>query len=113
MIKLKIQILPILRKRIEFSQTLESIKNDLQEHCSNLIVTKEENMFIFMLDFTSESRLNEILQYKEFRILSGTIRSLAEESDITIQDNKVKKKWSDLDKVRHYYMNNKGVTNSK
>jgi len=110
MIKLEIQVLPIKRKQVEFSQTLESIKNDLQEHCSDLIVTQEENIFFFRIEFKSENRLNEILQCKELSILSGAIRSLAEESEITIQDNEDKKKWSDIDKARLYYVKDKGVT---
>lgn len=107
MIKLEIRVLPIERKRVEFAQTLDSIKNDLQEHCSNIIVTKEENMFIFKMDFKSENKLSEILQCKEFSILSGAIRSLSEESEITIRDTEGIKKWSDIDKVRMEYLKNK------
>ena len=113
MIKLEIRILPIHRKRIEFSQTLVSIKNDLQEHCSNLIVTKDENVYYFRIDFKSENRLNEILQCKEFSILSGAIRSLAAESEITVRDSKGEKKWPGIEKMRMDYMKNEGITKNK
>lgn len=104
MIKLEIRVIPIRRKQAEFSQTLESIKNDLKEHCSGLFVTREENIFCFRIDFKSESRLNEVLQGKEFRILSGAINSLSDESEIAVHDSKGKRKFSDIDKVRLYYL---------
>ena len=110
MIKLEIRVIPIRRKQAEFSQTLESIKNDLQEHCSGLFVKREENIFCFRIDFKSENRLNEILQGNELKILSGAIRSLGEKSEITIQGgSEGEKKWSDIDKVRLYYLKNNAI----
>jgi len=58
------------------------------------------------MDFKSETRINEILQCKEFSILSGAISLLAQESEITIRDKEGIKKWSDIDEVRLYYMKN-------
>ena len=106
MIKLEIRVLPFERKRVEFSQTLDSIKNDLQEHCSNLFVIKDEKVFCFRMELKSETRINEILQCKEFSILSGAISLLAQESEIIIGDKKGNKKWSDLNRVRLNYMKN-------
>ncbi len=58
------------------------------------------------MDFKSETRINEILQCKKFSILSGAISLLAQESEITIRDKEGIKKWSDIDKVKLYYMKN-------
>ena len=52
----------------------------------------------------SETRINKILQCKEFRVLSGAISLLAQESEIIVRDREGLKKWSDIDKVRLYYM---------
>ena len=104
MIKLEIRVLPFEIKRVEFSQTLDSIKKDLQEHCSNLFVIKDEMVFCLRMDFKSETRINEILQCKEFRVLSGAISLLSQESEIIVRDREGIKKWSDIDKLRMDYL---------
>ena len=100
MIKLEINILPICQKKKEFSQSLESIKRDLQKQSFSLHVVEENDRFKIKVEFSSENKFIALLHSKEFHILSGAIKVLCEKSEITIQKNNTIQKWPDIDKVR-------------
>ncbi len=57
MINLKIAVWPKSIKYLEFSQTLEVIKTDLQKHCMRLTVIEKENTFSIVADLNSEEQL--------------------------------------------------------
>lgn len=103
MIKLEISVIPKTIKRVEFSQSLSSLKGDLQRCCPNLEISKEENTFCLNAEFETEEQLNEVLWSKEFYILSGAISTLGEKSDFLIQGKDYKKTGTDLREIRQNY----------
>ena len=93
MIKLEISIIPKTIKRIEFSQSLSSLKDDMQRCCPNLIITIKGNVYRITAEFKTEEQLKVVLLGKELSILAGAIRILAENSAINIHGIR-QQKWA-------------------
>jgi hypothetical protein len=100
MIKLKITVQPKSIKYLEFKQTLDAIKNDLQKYCTHLTVAEKENAFTIIADAKTNKQFSTIINAKEFIILSGAIKMLCEKSEIIIKQNNNTQEWPNLDKVR-------------
>ncbi len=93
MIKLEISVIPKAIKRIEFSQSLSSLKDDLQRCCPNLIVAIEDDAYRITAEFKTEERFKEVLYGNVLGILAGAIRTLGEKSTINIRGIS-QKKWA-------------------
>ncbi|NOX84908.1 MAG: hypothetical protein GXO86_02915 [Chlorobi bacterium] len=104
MIKLEITVQPKSEKFLEFSQSLDSIKPELELLCSSLQVTEMQNTFTITLDMDSVQELTTALRSKELGILSGAIHMLTEKSEVIIQGIGHKRKGSDLRKIRLNYL---------
>ena len=109
MIKLEIRVIPKDIKRVEFSQSLTSLRDDLQRCCPNLEINEESETFCLNAELKSEDQLNEVLDSKEFCILSGAIRTLGEKSEIIIEGINYKKRVTDLSEIRLKYLKTKKV----
>ena len=106
MIKLKITVQPKSIKYLEFKQTLDTIKNDLQKYCMHLTVIEKGNTFSLVADLNSDEQLSEIIKSKEIRILSGAIKMLGKKSKTTINGSSIKNVTNDLKKLRLNYLKN-------
>ena len=105
MIKLEITILPKSSKHLEFSQTLDFIKPDLERLCSSLEVSKKNKTFTIMLIVNSVKKLMVALHSKELRLLSGAISTLGEKSQIVIHEGEYQRKGSDIKEIWTMYAN--------
>ena len=103
MIKLEIIVQPKSVKYLEFTQTLEAIKSDLQKHCIRLTVIEKEKSFSITADLESDEQLKAIINSKEISILLGAIKLLGEKSKIIIIGSSLKNKTTDLKEIRLKY----------
>jgi len=99
MIKLEISVRPKSIKYLEFSQSLDSIRDALEQRCTTLLITEKEKYFSIIAGLNSAEQLTKVLQSVELRVLSGAIRVLCEESKIKIHSGTIIRKGSDLRKV--------------
>ena len=106
MIKLKINVLPLQHKRRELSQSLDSIKPDLEQFCTSVILTKEDKEFIIAINMESFQEFQRVLYSKEVSILSGAISTLGGKSEVTVYGIGNKKGSNDLQKIRLFYSRN-------
>ena len=100
MIELEVIIHLKREKRIEFSQSLISIKPALEHLCSSLKIVEVENTFTILIELESAQKLTNALFTKEFGVLSGAIKTLAEKSDVIIRGTRNKKRAINLLEVR-------------
>ena len=107
MITLEIRITSIERKRVELTQTLAYLKKDMQRYCSNMMITEDDCLICFSAEFISIEQLTEMLLGDEILILSGSITSLGEKSEITISKAKTRTTFTDLKQVRQDYLKQK------
>ncbi len=112
MIKLEIIVRPKSEKCLEFSQTLEFIKPDLEQICTLIQIIEEDNKYSINMNVDSVQELTNILHSKELSILSGAIRTLCEKSEIVIHGIGHKRKGNDLREIRLNYLkrNKKTIT---
>ena len=103
MIKLEIKVQPKSVKYLEFTQTLEAIKHDLQKHCTRLTVTEKEKAFSIVANLKSNEQLSNIINSKEFCILLGAIKMLCKKSKTIITGSNLKYRTTDLNEIRHNY----------
>ena len=103
MIKLEITVLPKSSKYLEFSQSMESIKSDLEQLCKTFQIIEEDKAFRIILGADSIRDFTVILHSKELSILSGAIRTLAEKSKIIIHGAGYKRRGADLRQIRLDY----------
>ena len=106
MIKLEITVLPKCTKSIELSQSLDSIKPDIEQLCTSVILTKEDKMFLIVINVDSFQEFQTVLYSKEVSILSGAISTLGEKSEVIVYGIGKKKGSSDLQKTRLFYSRN-------
>ncbi len=111
MIKLEITILPKSSKQLEFSQSLDFIKPDLERLCNSLKVSQNNKTFTVMMIVDSIKMLTTALHSKELRLLSGAISILGKKTEITIHDGGHQQKGSDLREVRNMYSKKKEKVN--
>jgi len=110
MIKLEIIVQPKTEKYLEFSQSLEFVKSDLQKLCTSLSITEKDKTFSIIARMASAEQLAKILRSTALSILSGAIRILAEKSEVTIHGVGHKRKGSDLREIRLNYLKRKKKT---
>ena len=110
MIKLEIIVQPKNEKYIEFSQSLEFIRSNLQKLCMSLSVTEKDKTFSIVATMVSAEQLAKILRSTALAILSGAIRILAEKSEVIIHGIGHKRKGSDLREIRLNYLKRKKKT---
>ncbi len=106
MINLKITVQPKSIKCLEFKQTLDTIKNDLQKYCTHLTVIEKENTFSLVADLNSDEQLSEIIKSKEIGILSGAIKMLGEKSKTTVNGSNIKNGTTNFKRLRLKYLKN-------
>jgi hypothetical protein len=106
MIKLKITVLPKCTKSLELTQSLDSIKPDLEQLCTSFILTKEDKVFILAIIMDSFQEFQTVLYSKEVSILSGAISTLGEKSEVIVYGIGNKRGGSDLQKIRLFYTRN-------
>ncbi len=103
MIKLEITVLPKNSKYLEFSQSMESIKSDLEQLCKLVHITEEDKEFRIILGVDSIRDFTVIIHSKELRILSGAIRTLAEKSKFIIHGVRYKRRGANLKEIKWDY----------
>ena len=106
MIKLEITVLPKCTKSLELSQSLDSIKPDLEKLCTSVILTKEDKKFLIAINVDSFQDFQTVLYSKEVSILSGAVSTLGKKSEVTVYGIGNKKGSSDLQKIRLFYSRN-------
>jgi len=111
MIKLEIIVQPKTEKYLEFSQSLEFIKSNLEKLCTSLSVSEKDKTFSIIATMASTEQLEKILQSTALCILSGAIRILSEKSEVTIHGVGHKRKGSDLREIRLNYLKRNKKTN--
>ena len=103
MIKLEITVQPKKEKYLEFSQSIESIKPDLEHCCSSLQIKETNKIFSIIILFDSVSQLRTAIYSKKFGIFSGAIKTLAESSDLTINGVEPKKERTLLKEIQRNF----------
>jgi len=103
MIKLEITVLPKNSKYLEFSQSMESIKSDLEQLCNLVHITEKDKEFRIIFGVDSIRDFTVIIHSKELHILSGAIHTLAEKSEIVIHGAGYKRRDTNLNELRLDY----------
>lgn len=86
MFKLKIIITPISAKRLELSQTLESLLIFYQPFCSQLRLDESKKLLTISAAVEDLEKLKEITESNEFSVLMGALSTLSKNTDIQIKD---------------------------
>ena len=81
---LEIIIIPIPQKRIELSQTFESLLENLKKLCCNLKIKETKDKIILFIEIKNKEQLEKGINSYEFRILKGAINLLSSKSEILI-----------------------------
>lgn len=91
MIKLEFEVTPIPRKRMEFSQTLDSLLNDMKDCCDRFEFFQSGNgkNFLITLSYSGIEQLYSAVQDVRIKILSGAISSLCEANEILLNSTKI------------------------
>ena len=92
MIKLEFEVSPIPRKRKEFSQTLDSLKNDMTDCCDRFEFFQSDNgaNFLVTLNYSSYEQLYSAVQKVNIKVLSGAISSLCETKNLFLNGVEIK-----------------------
>ena len=104
MINLEICVHPKSSKYLEFSQSLEFIRPRLEKYCTSIKVTEKDKAFTIVLHVGSAKELTALLHSKDLGVLSGTIRTLSEKSEVIIHGAGHKREESDLHEIRLSYL---------
>ena len=71
------------KKKIEFYQTMESLKTLVKEYCRDLsIETIDENNVVIRITFSGAGDLEKNFYNPEFNILKGTLKGLCNNTTI-------------------------------
>ncbi|MFK5856865.1 MAG: hypothetical protein QM503_12105 [Bacteroidota bacterium] len=103
MIKLEVIVQPRSVKYLEFSQSLKSMKPNLQQLCDSVIITEKDSTFSIVAEMKTPEQLSKFLRTKEFAILSGAIKTLGEKSEVIIHGLDQKKKSTYINGIRFKY----------
>ena len=89
--KLELMVWPKLRKSIEFKQSLDCLADILQNYCSSLKIDQSEigDGYILLVEWEKTKQMDQMLQSKEFSILSGAIAALCERIEIRLDGEQV------------------------
>ena len=75
------------KNKVEFFQTMESLKSLVKNYCNELETNIDsDNNLMIRISFSSEVELKNNFDNPEFNILKGTVRSLCEHVSITVDD---------------------------
>ncbi|MBK9332640.1 MAG: hypothetical protein IPM96_09650 [Ignavibacteria bacterium] len=75
-------------KKSEFFQVIESLKTLIEDYCKDFeLKIEKDNSVNISITFEDKVDLEENFNNKEFNILKGSIRSLCDKVEITINDN--------------------------
>ena len=99
--KLEVIVFPKPHNLKEFKQSLNSLRENLQKHCSSLLIDELEdgNEFIISAQWDSTDHMRQALSSEEFLVLSGAIRILCEKTAIWLDDKQVGNHISKLTKL--------------
>ncbi len=100
MIILRIKVKAKTAKYLELSQSLDAMHENLEKLCSTLVISKKDKVFFITSKLESDDCLNNILNSKEMKILSGTLKLLGNHSEITIEGLSEKLISSDISGIR-------------
>jgi len=103
MIKLSIKAQAKTSKYIELSQSLYSMQTNLEKLCSSLIISEENKVFYIIAKLNSTNCLDNILNSKEIKILSGTLKILSKHTEISIQGLKQQLISNDISGIQSQY----------
>jgi len=89
--KLEVIVLPKPHKRKEFRQSMYNLSENLQKHCSSLLIDEsgDGNEFIISARWDSTDQMRQAVRSKEFIILCGAINALCESTVIRLNDKQV------------------------
>jgi len=107
MLKLEIIVKPKIEKHLEFSQSLDFIKSDLEQLCNSVLISEVDGVFSIIAYLNSVRQLTTILHSTELRILSGAIKMLGEKTEVIVHGIGYNKKGSDLKEIRLNYSKTK------
>ena len=89
--KLEVIVFPKPHNLKEFKQSLNSLRENLQKHCSSLLIDELEdgNEFIISAQWDSTDQMRQALRSEEFLILSGAVNTLCEKTVIRLDDKQL------------------------
>ena len=89
--KLEVVVLPKPHNLKEFKQSLNSLSENLQKHCSSLLIDEsgDGNEFIISAQWDSSDQMRQALRSEEFLILSGAVNALCEKTIIRLDDKQL------------------------
>ncbi|MCW8804752.1 MAG: hypothetical protein OQK57_10155 [Ignavibacteriaceae bacterium] len=89
--KLELIVEPKTHNRKEFSQSLENLAENLQIHCSSLIIddSGDGNKFNILAQWETEDQMSKALRSEEFRIFFGAIGALCDKTIVRLDGKKV------------------------
>ena len=99
--KLELIIFFKQRKSKELKQTLQDLKQILQEYSTRIFIDELEKSccFSIIVQWESEAQMQHALKMVEFEILSGAIISLCEKTIIRLDDKQVGSHISNLKSI--------------
>jgi hypothetical protein len=72
-------------KKVEFYQTMESLKILVKDHCTDLeFIVNDDNALVIQVVFEDREELESNFYNNEFNILKGSVRSVCDDVDIKI-----------------------------
>ncbi len=85
-------------KSKEFKQSLEILKEKIEDFSASFNIDESEDALTFslLINWDTEVQMHQALQRDEFKILCGAINSLGEKTVIRLNDKEVGKHISEL-----------------
>ena len=72
-------------KKVEFYQTMESLKILVKDHCTDLeVIVNDDNALVIRIVFKDREELESNFYNNEFNILKGSVRSVCDDVSIKI-----------------------------
>lgn len=89
--KLELKVLLKSRKSKEFEQSLDNLTENLQLHCSSLMIdeSKDGVTFNILAQWETVDQMRKALKSEEFRILSGAVNALCEKTVVLLDDKEI------------------------
>lgn len=77
------------KKKVEFYQTFESIQPMIKKYCNEIKTEIDQNNnLVIRVIFSNKEEMDKNFSNSEFNILKGSVRSLCENVNISINDLK-------------------------
>jgi hypothetical protein len=75
------------KKKIEFYQTMESLKTLVKNYCNEIEYdVNPDNRLVIRITFDKKEELEKNFYRNEFNILKGSVRSVCDNIDIKVND---------------------------